>query len=265
MTLRKDGSGRRWVEMDYLVPGTPEEVWRAMATGPGMSTWFTPTSIDERVGGAIEFDFGSDTSTGTVTGWEPPHRFTYEEHDWSGEAPPLATEVTITSRSGDKCVVRMIHSLFTSRDDWDDEMENFENGWPGFFAVLRVYLESFAGQPAAAFGVSMNSSAELGSVWARLGEALGAAGANYGDRCESHSGTPRFAGVVERVHQAASHREMMIRLEEPTSGVAVLGSCPMGDQSHAAVSIFLYGADAAELAASEQPRWTAWMDEFSRE
>ena len=25
--------------------------------------------------------------------WEPPHRFVYEEAGWSGEAPPLATEI----------------------------------------------------------------------------------------------------------------------------------------------------------------------------
>ena len=53
MPVKKDDSGRRWVEMEFLVPGTPEQVWQAIATGPGMSAWFTPTTVDERVGGAI--------------------------------------------------------------------------------------------------------------------------------------------------------------------------------------------------------------------
>ena len=154
MPLKKDDSGRRWVEMEFLVPGTPEQVWHAIATGPGMSAWFTPTKVDEHVGGAIAFDFGDencgeDTSSGKVTAWDPPVRFGYEEYGWSGDAPPVATEVTVTSRSGDRCVVRMVHSLFTEKDDWDDELESFETGWPGFFEVLKVYLKNFAGKPAA--------------------------------------------------------------------------------------------------------------------
>jgi len=39
-----------------------------------MSSWFTPTTVDEHVGGAITFDFGGEncgeaTSSGTVTAW----------------------------------------------------------------------------------------------------------------------------------------------------------------------------------------------------
>ena len=25
-------------------------------------------------------------------------------------------------------------------DEWDDQLESFESGWPGFFEVLRIYL-----------------------------------------------------------------------------------------------------------------------------
>ena len=72
--LKKDDDGRRWIEMEFLVPGTPEQVWQAIATGPGMSAWFTPASVDERVGGTIEFDFGDvGGSQGVITVWEPRH------------------------------------------------------------------------------------------------------------------------------------------------------------------------------------------------
>ena len=37
MALKRDALDRRWVEMEVVVPGTPEQVWRAMATGPGIS------------------------------------------------------------------------------------------------------------------------------------------------------------------------------------------------------------------------------------
>lgn len=264
MPLRKDDSGRRWVEMEFVVPGTPEQVWHVIATGPGMSAWFTPTVVDERVGGAIKFDFGDencgeDTSSGTVTAWDPPTRFGYEEYGWSGDAPPVATEVTVNSRSGDRCVVRMVHSLFTDKDDWDDELESFETGWPGFFEVLRVYLKNFPGAPAAIVHAMTSRPGGDAEVWSRLTAALNLSGANVGDRRETPSDAPRLAGTVERIHQDANSRELMLRLDEPGAGVAVIGSCQVGEESRGMASVFLYGDHAADTAAAEQTKWSAWL------
>src|SRR3712207_7585820 len=57
-TLFRSESGRRSVEAEVEVPGTPEEVWQAIATGPGISTWFVPTEVEERVGGTVTANFG---------------------------------------------------------------------------------------------------------------------------------------------------------------------------------------------------------------
>jgi uncharacterized protein YndB with AHSA1/START domain len=35
------------------VPGTPEQVWEAIATGPGTEAWFVPAEIEGRVGGRV--------------------------------------------------------------------------------------------------------------------------------------------------------------------------------------------------------------------
>jgi len=51
----------------------------------------------------------------------------------------------------------------------------------------------------------------------------------------------------------------MLRLDEPGDGVAVIGSCQVGEESRGMASVFLYGADAADTAAKEQPKWTAWL------
>ncbi|MFN3005679.1 SRPBCC family protein [Mycolicibacterium wolinskyi] len=270
MPLKKDDSGRRWVEMEFLVPGTPEQVWQAIATGPGMSAWFTPTTVEEHVGGAITFDFGDadcgdPSPPGVVTGWEPPVRFAYEEPGWNGDAPPVATEVVVTSRSGDSCVVRMVHSLFTEKDDWDDELESFEGGWPGFFEVLRIYLKHYAGQPAATAHAMAGHPADMPTLWSRLTTALNAKGAIVGDRIETAAGSPRLSGVVERVKQDAQTCEMMLRLDEPGAGVAVLGSCPVGAETRAMVTLFLYGPDAAATADTERPRWIGWLSELVAE
>ena len=41
------------LEFEVEVPGTPEQVWQAIATAQGMSAWFLPTQIEEREGGAL--------------------------------------------------------------------------------------------------------------------------------------------------------------------------------------------------------------------
>jgi hypothetical protein len=38
MSVKIEASGRRSVQVDVEVPGTPEEVWKAIATGPGISS-----------------------------------------------------------------------------------------------------------------------------------------------------------------------------------------------------------------------------------
>jgi uncharacterized protein YndB with AHSA1/START domain len=70
MPVKKDASGRRSVQAEVEVPGTPEEVWQAIATGPGISSWFVPSEVDGRVGGTAVSHFGpgnSMDSAGTIT------------------------------------------------------------------------------------------------------------------------------------------------------------------------------------------------------
>src|SRR5207253_10231259 len=50
MSVKKEASGRRSIQVEVEVPGTPEEVWQAIATGPGISSWFVPTEFEEKDG-----------------------------------------------------------------------------------------------------------------------------------------------------------------------------------------------------------------------
>lgn len=261
MPLKKDGTGKRWVEMELIVPGTPEQVWQAMATGSGNTAWFTRTTIDERVGGAVRFDFGPNgNSAGEVTTWEPPHRFGYVERDWSEGAPPVATEITVLGRSGNRCVVRMVHSLFASTDDWDDQLESFENGWPAFFEVLRLYLARFAGsKQTASFFVMTRMDAPLATGWKRLTEALGLSAANVGDERATPQPPQELAGVVERVHQDDRQRYLMLRLSAPAPGIALVGSYGVDKATNASMAVYLYGDDAAQQAAAGEAKWRDWL------
>lgn len=122
-----------------------------------------------------------------------------------------------------------------------------------------MYLKNFAGQPAAAAHAMAAHSGGESQAWSKLTDALNLVGANIGDRRETPSGAPRLAGVVERVHQEAQSRQLMLRLDEPAQGIALIGSFSMGDEARGMASIYFYGPGAAEAAAAENPKWTTWL------
>src|SRR4029078_11211011 len=81
--------------------------------------------------------------------WNPPRRFVAESKEQMGPgSPTVADEWTVEAKSGGTCRVRVVHSCFASADDWDDQFEAVEKGWPAFFRILNVYLAHFRGQPS---------------------------------------------------------------------------------------------------------------------
>ena len=107
------------------VPGTPEQVWEAIATGHGTETWFVPAEIEGRVGGKVRLDMGTGMAdAGVVTGWDPPHRFAYDEQ-WEGEVEgTLATEFLVEAQSGGTCIVRLVSTVHATGGDWTDMLDN---------------------------------------------------------------------------------------------------------------------------------------------
>lgn len=260
MSVKKEASGRRSIQVEVEVPGTPEQVWQAIATGPGVSAWFVPTQIEEREGGSVTANFGPGMdSVAKVTSWEPPHRFTAESPDLGPEAPSLGTEWIVEARSGGTCVVRVVNSLFASSDDWDNQLESFEGGWPAWFRILRLYLTHFPGQPGASFRLMSLLSVPEAEAWEALAGPLGLTGASVGQRWSTQGGATPLAGVVEGMEDGKYMMEL--RLDEPEPGLAFLFAHPMGDKVYVAVNVFFYGDGAADAVARFEPQWQAWMQE----
>jgi uncharacterized protein YndB with AHSA1/START domain len=263
MPVKKDASGRRSVAVETEVPGTPEEVWQAIATGPGISAWFVPAQIEEREGGAIVLDFGPGMeSKAVITTWDPPRRLVAESKEQMGPgSPTVADEWTVEAKAGGTCRVRIVHSWFASTDDWDNQFEGVEKGWPAFFRILGIYLAHFRGQPSDVIPLLAMTSESKAAVWSRVLDSLGLARLSEGQRVETPPGAPRLGGIVERVVDE-DHEELFIRLEEPTSGVAHFLPIVMGGQVCLSVRLYLYGAQAREVAARETPVWQAWINEL---
>jgi uncharacterized protein YndB with AHSA1/START domain len=260
VSVKKEPSGRRSVQVEVEVPGTPEEVWRAIATGPGVSSWFVPTRMEERQGGEITSNFGPGMDVpATITAWEPARRFVAEGSMGPPGSPTVATEWTVEARGGGTCLVRVVHSLFASTDDWDSQLDGLEKGWPAIFRILRRYLETFRGQECAAMQfVSMSGDPE-GAAWDKMGGDLGLLSLAQGQRWSAPAGFPRVAGASLGRGMTAS--TVLLALDAPVPGSAYIGAFPCGGMSMPYMAVYLYGPGAHAAVERDQPAWQEWFDQ----
>jgi uncharacterized protein YndB with AHSA1/START domain len=260
MPVNKDANGNRFVKAEVEVPGAPEEVWEAIATGPGISSWFVPSTVDGRAGGQINMNFGPGMdSVSAITAWDPPRRLVAESPGELGpNGPTIATEWTVEAQSGGTCVVRVVHRWFTDSDAWDNQFEGHEQGWSAFFRILRTYLTDFRGQPSTAFQLMSVSAQPVSQAWQALVTPLGLQGVAGGHRVTTNPDAPRLVARVEFVGPA-EYPELLLRLYEPTGGTAHMFAMPMGGSVCLFVRQYLYGARAAAEIAQAEREWTAWM------
>jgi uncharacterized protein YndB with AHSA1/START domain len=262
MSVKKEPSGRRSMEIEFEVPGTPEEVWRAIATGPGISSWFVPTEIEERNGKpvAVKVTFGGMEMRSEVTAWDPPRMFSRTAAGWLPGSPPIADEWTVEARGGGICVVRIVQSLFASTDDWDTQLESAQQGFASFLKLLQLYLTHFRGQRAAMKEFRAPAPGTDEASWEALTAALGLSNMSIGQRFAAPAGVPPLSGVVEYVTHDPF--DALLRIDQPAPGVAALGIAGFpGGPSTVAMNLYMYGDHAAETLARETPRWEAWFNE----
>lgn len=250
------------LEFSVEVPGTPEQVWQAIATAKGMSAWFLPTEMEERAGGSLHFSMGPEMgSDGQVTGWDPPHRLVYEE-DWAalmGKDPddlsPLTSEFLVDAQSGGTCIVRVTSSGFGTGADWESEFwDDMGTSWIPFFDNLRLYLSHFPGQQATQLEATASHSGDAATLWAALRDGLGLG--EEGAVVEVRGAT----GTVERVGE----RQALVRLTAPVPGMFSAFAHGEGDgRATAGIRAYLFSADAAEYVQCEEPAWQAWLQGLS--
>jgi uncharacterized protein YndB with AHSA1/START domain len=150
-----------------------EDVWRAIATGPGFDSWFLGrTSIEPRVGGSVTTDMGPARMEAEVTACEPLRRFAIRgDEDASGRF--VAYEFLIEGRDQGSTVLRMTTSGFLPGDDWEEEFDAMTKGGQMFFATLVAYLSHFPGQFAVPVTASGPPIEDWSAGWAALAVALG--------------------------------------------------------------------------------------------
>jgi uncharacterized protein YndB with AHSA1/START domain len=255
MPVKKEPSGRRSVHAEVEVSGTPEEVWKAIASGPGITSWFVPTTLDERLGGTTASSFGPGMdSVARITVWEPPKRFVAEAQE---EGPgTVATEWTVEAKAGGTCTVRVVHSWYASSDDWDHQFEGHTYGWKAFFEILRLYLAHFRGMPCSSIQLAaMSTDAK---AWDLLVQPLGLANARVGARVTTPDDAPALSGVVEVV-SPPQWPGLLLRLDKPAPALAHFFVLPMGGQVMLPVRFYLYGPLNGDVAKDVETNWQAWL------
>lgn len=264
MSVKKDASGRRSIQVEVEVPGTPEEVWRAIATGPGVSAWFVPTRMEERQGGEIVSNFGPGMDCpARITEWEALRRFVAEGDMGGPGSPKMATEWSVEARAGGMCVVRVVHSLFASTDDWDNQLDGLEQGWPAYFRILRRYLESFKGMASSAMQLVGFSTESESTAWEKAGGALGLLTVAEGQPWTTPDGLPRMAGAVDALGKGSHKRTVLLRLDAPAPGTAYVGAFSCGGMVMVCLSVYLYGDRAKAAIERDEPAWQKWLgDQF---
>jgi uncharacterized protein YndB with AHSA1/START domain len=160
---------------EIKVDASPEEVWEAIATGPGVDSWFMGRNeIEPREGGKTRMVMTGMSEEATVTDWEPPTRFasrTSQGEDGSVHA----FEYIVEGRDQGSTVVRWVHSGFLG-ENWEKEYEGLSEGDPMYFDKLRIYLTYFRGRTATPVNVFGPVVPERDEAWERFHEALGLPG-----------------------------------------------------------------------------------------
>ncbi|MET0425798.1 MAG: SRPBCC domain-containing protein [Actinoplanes sp.] len=156
---------------EATVHATPDQVWDAIATGPGISTWFIGRTDIQ--GDTIHTTFGDAAMpTGAITTRNPPHHLAHRS-DTAPDGRFVAYEYLIEGNDHAATTLRAVTSGFLPGDDWADEYEAMHHGTDLFFATLTEALNHFPGRtatPLVAFGPPVT---DWPATWSALHEALG--------------------------------------------------------------------------------------------
>jgi uncharacterized protein YndB with AHSA1/START domain len=244
----------RRLEKQLGLDASPEQVWEAIATGPGIATWFVPHRVEPHEGGTVEQDYGGGaTTTGRVTAWEPGKKFAYGSFEQPDDGrPDYAYEFLIEGRDGGGTVLRFVQSGFLDGAGWDDEYNSFEAGWKLFFANLESYLTHFAGQSAQNVVSMAYTPGRAADVWPVLHRALGLTGAPVLGAAVvlTPDGPPAIGGVVD----VASDEFLGIRSASGLHRIGAEGDAGCGVSAYH----YFYGRPVDVAAVTAQ--WQGWLE-----
>ncbi|MGQ0574441.1 MAG: SRPBCC family protein [Pseudonocardia sp.] len=244
----------RRMEKRIELAADPEQVWEAIATGPGITAWFVPTAVEPRAGGPITQSFGGGMDvTGTVIAHESGRRFAYGAAEPPAEGANYAFEFLVEARDGGGTVLRFVQSGFLD-EGWEDEYDSFDAGWDLFLGNLAAYLAHFAGRRATGVVAMSYVPGSAAQVWPALHRGLGLAGHPVvGDPVTLRpAGLDPVTGVVD----VASAAFLGVRSADALYRFGAEGDAGCGVSAYH----YLYGAPVDEKHLTTA--WQTWLDDL---
>jgi hypothetical protein len=183
--MGKEFEIRREVEL----PATPEQVWEAVATGPGTASWLFP----------------EDPGPNDLVESDRPYHYAVRTEGEGGHFN--AVEFVIEAREGGTALLRYVHSGVFDEEGWDDQYDAVNSHTDFYLHTLGQYLDHFAPRSATYVGggpggLQGPEASMTPDAFEQLRRELGAA--NEGDRVSLPNdggdgvvdyATDRFLGV----------------------------------------------------------------------
>ena len=233
---------------EITLDATPEQVWEAIATGPGIDAWFMGRNqVEPREGGRTSMTIAGQTEDGVVTAWEPGRRFAYRGGS-PDSAEFMAFEWLIEGRDDGTCVLRLVQSGVLG-DDWETEYDALTKGWDMYLHQLAQYLGHFRGRSVAPVMAMAPGAGDAGHVWSVLSAGLGLdRPATEGDKVRL---TPEGLAPIEGVVDYVSPEVLGVRTEDG------LYRFIRGYEGSVAVGHHLFAGDVDQEEAERA--WQAWL------
>ena len=160
------------------------------------------------------------------------------------------------------CLVRVVNSLFAETDDWDNQLDGLEQGWPTYFRILRIYLEKYKGMPCSPMQLVGFSSDSEAKAWNIFGGSLGFLQVTPGQKWSAPDGVPRMAGEVDTLGKGSHSNTLLLQVDKPAPGSAYVGAFSCGGMVMLCMSVYLYGDQAKAALERDEPGWRQWMTEM---
>jgi hypothetical protein len=221
---------RREVEL----PATPDEVWEAVATGPGTASWLFP----------------EEPGPNDLVESDRPRRYAVRTEGEGGFFN--AIEFVIEAREGGTAVLRYVHSGVFDDEGWDDQYDAVGSHTDFYLHTLGQYLEHFSPKTATYVGggpggINGPEASMTPDAFEKLKRELGAS--SEGDRVSVPNGGGD--GVVDY----ADDKFLGVRTSDAL--YRFFGRNAFGGPVGMSIHDFADGADAA---AAER-KWSGWLAE----
>jgi hypothetical protein len=167
--MGKEFEIRREVEL----PATPEQVWEAVATGPGTASWLFP----------------EEPGPNDLVETDRPYRYAVRTEGEGGFFNAL--EFVIEAREGGTAVLRYVHSGVFDEEGWDNQYDAVAGHTDFYLHTLGQYLEHFSPKTATYVGggpggIDGPEASMTSDAFEKLKSALGAS--SEGDRVSVPNG-----------------------------------------------------------------------------